>query len=109
MEIFVDGGLFELFLAIVFAYSLNYIFLKKYLLLLYSVCALAAPIALIFINRSELYFVIIGLCLFNSIVLVVLLWKARLQFPGKPLFDLEELKNKIMKHKKADKAIQEKG
>lgn len=107
MEIFVDGGLFELFLAIVFAYSFNYIFMKKYVLWLYCACAVAAPIALIFINKSELYFVTVGLCIFNSIFLVVLLWRARLQFPGKPLFDMNDIKNKLLKNKKADKAIQE--
>jgi hypothetical protein len=95
MEIFIDGGLFELFIAVAFGYAVNFIFLKKYLLLIFSVLAIAAPVVLFFFNTGELHNWMAGLCFFNAIILTVLAWKHRLNFPGKPLVDTEKLKSKF--------------
>lgn len=95
MEIFIDGGLFELFIAVAFGYAVNFIFLKKYLLLIFSVLAIAAPAALFFFNAGELHNWIAGICFVNAIMLIVLIWKHRFNFPGRPLVDTEKLKSKF--------------
>ncbi len=95
MEVFVDGGLFELIIAIVFGYAINYILLKKYLLILFSVISVVAPLALLFLNKGEWYQFVVILCIINSILLVILLWKQRDKFPDQPLFDLSSLKRKL--------------
>src|SRR5215213_9134730 len=97
MEPFIDGGLFEILIALSFAYVVNYVFLKRYLLLLFSIVSVAGPVLLIFLKREELYFWITGLCIFNSILLVLLLWKQRRASLGKPLFDVEKLRSKLSK------------
>lgn len=43
IEIFVDGGLFELLIALSLGYLINVIYLKKYLLLLFSGVAIPRP------------------------------------------------------------------
>jgi hypothetical protein len=88
MEIFIDGGLFEFFIGVIIAYVMNYIFLKKYLLLLFSSITIVSPILLIFFRVSELYYSCVSICIFNSIFLVVLLWRERQRNPEMPLFKL---------------------
>jgi hypothetical protein len=95
MEIFVDGGLFELLLAVAFGYALNFIFFRKYLLIIFSALSVLAPIALFFLPPGELRYFITGICFINSILLVVLLWKQRMYFPNEPLFDVEKWKKKF--------------
>ena len=95
MEIFIDGGLFELIIAIAFGYAINFIFLKKYLLFIFSAIAILAPIALFFFNTGEPRNWIIGVCIINAILLVTLLWKHRFDFPNRPLLDTEKLKSKF--------------
>ena len=99
MEPFIDGGLFELLLVLGFAYTINYIFLKKYLLIFYSVVSIISPILLIFFNQGELLYYICGVCIVNSILLVILLWKQRQTNPRRPLFDLGKLKDKFASKK----------
>jgi len=106
MEPFIDGGLFELLIALAFVYMVNYIFLKKYLLFFFSTVSIISPLLLIFLNKGELYFCIVGLCIFNSILLVVLLWKQRRIIPHKPLFDVKKIRDKLIR-KKPNKDITE--
>jgi len=92
MEPFFDGGLFELLLFLGFAVCLNAIFLRKYLLLLFSVVILAAPVTLFFIKRHDLYYALVSLCVLNACVLVALLWKEKKVHPQQPLFNIDDLK-----------------
>lgn len=104
MEIFVDGGLFELIIAFAFGYLVNVIYLKKYLLLFYSFVAIATPIGLFFLKTSEAFYLLASVCIVNATLLVVLLWQQRAQHPGKPLFDLDKWKNHL-RFKKQPKAL----
>lgn len=99
MEPFLDGGLFELLFALAFAILVNYIYLKKYLLILYSLMIICAPISLFFIHGSELYYWIEALSLFNSILLVILMWKQKKEKPREPLFNIEEIKRRFSEFK----------
>ena len=95
METFLDGGLFELIIAIVFAYFLNFIFLKKYLLLIFSLLIITAPVILFFINKNELHSWLVAICLFNAVLLIVLLWKEKIRNPAESLFNVAGMKNKL--------------
>lgn len=95
METFLDGGVFELLIAILFASFLNLIFLRKYLLILFSVLVISCPVILLFINKNELYYWIVSLCFFNSCLLVILIWKEKKKHPKEALFDVESMKNKL--------------
>lgn len=96
METFLDGGLFELLIAILFASLLNIIFLKKFLLVVFSILVISCPVILLFINRNELYYWIVSLCIFNSCLLMILLWKEKKKHPKDVLFDIEIMKNKLV-------------
>src|SRR5258705_13559398 len=100
MEIFLDGGLFEFFAVVILAYAVNFIFLKKYLLILFSILTIASPILLIFFNKSEWYYFCVSLCIFNSIFLVILLWRELQKNIHKDPFYIKKLKKKIFKKKK---------
>ena len=100
MEVFVDGGLFELLLAVVLGYTINFIFLKKYLLVIFSGISIMTPVALIFFNTGEVHYWLISICILNGILLVALLWRQRHQYPNRALFDVEGLKNKFFSKKK---------
>ena len=95
MEPFFDGGLFELLFVIGFAILVNFIFLKKYLLILFSLLIISAPVILYFIRGNELYNWVVTLCLFNAVLLVVIIWKLRKEKPGVPLFNVENMKRKL--------------
>ena len=101
MEVFVDGGLFEIIIAIAFGYAINFIFLKKYLLFIFSALSILAPVALIFFRSDELYYWLISICILNSVFLVILLWRERQRLPNQPLFDVEKFKRKFF-NKKTD-------
>lgn len=90
MEPFFDGGLFEVLIAIGIGYSLNFIIRRKLLLLLYSGISIIAPCVLLFMKISEIYYWAVGICIFNSILLVVLFWKHKINDPEKPLFETEK-------------------
>jgi hypothetical protein len=100
METFLDGGLFEILIAMVFAIILNFIFLKKYLLIIFSLLIIFCPVILFFINRNELYYWFVSLSIFNSVLLIVLLWREKKTNPNKPLFNVDILKNKLSEIKK---------
>jgi hypothetical protein len=100
MEIFVDGGLFELLIALSLGYLINVIYLRKYLLVLYSGVAVASPILQFFLPRNDLFYFLAAITILNSILLIVLLWRHKMQMPGKPLFNLGEFKRKFSFRKK---------
>jgi hypothetical protein len=99
METFLDGGLFEIIIAVAFGYAINFIFLKKYLLVIFSGISILSPAALIFIKSGELYYCLLSFCLINAILLVVLLWKERLWGKSQKLFDIEKFKSKFFNKK----------
>ena len=99
MEPFFDGGLFELLLVAGFAILVNFIFLKRYLLILFSLIIVSAPVVLYFIGKNELYNWIVTLCLFNAFLLVSILWKQKKERPGQPLFNLDNMKSKLSEFK----------
>ena len=103
MEVFLDGGLFEIIGFLLFASLSNYIFSKKYLLIIYSVIAIAAPILLFFSKDTEIFYWVIALIIFNSILFVSLLWKVRKGTGDKQLFDTSFLKRKLMQVKEKAK------
>jgi len=100
MEIFVYGGLFELAIAVAFGYAINFIFLKKYLLIIFSGICILSPVALIFFKSGELYYWFISVCIINAILLIVLLWRERLRVPNQPLFDVKKFRRKFFNKKK---------
>jgi hypothetical protein len=92
MEIFVDGGLFELLIALSLGYLINVIYLKKYLLLLFSCVSIGAPIGLLFLHKGGAFYLLAAISTVNAILLVVLLWRQRAGNPDKPLFNLDNWK-----------------
>lgn len=99
MEPFFDGGLFELLIAIGIGYALNFIFLKKYLLVFFSIVSIAAPALLFFVNSREIFYWLVGACIFNTIFLITLLWKQRITEPDKSLFEVKKYLEKYRKKK----------
>ena len=97
MEPFIDGGLFELLIAIAFGYMINFIFLRKYLLIIFSAISIICPILLLFFKHGEFYYYMVALTIFNSMFLIVLLWQSRLKSPDKVLFDIEKFKSQFLK------------
>ena len=97
MEIFVDGGLFELILIVGCAYLLNYIFLKKYIFYLYTALSIGSSVSLLFINHGPLYYCCVSCCIFNTAFLFNHLSAYRTRHPGATLFDINALKRKFLK------------
>ena len=94
MEFFIDGGVFELLAAAALTYTVNFIFLKKYLLIFYSLLLIATPILLVFTRNTAIYFVLLFFSFLNAVVFVALLWKLRLQDKKAPLFDSKKITGK---------------
>jgi hypothetical protein len=94
MEPFFDGGLFELLLLLGLAVCVNGIFLKRSLLLLFSMVTIACPVALFFVTRHNLYYVLVGICVWNAMLLIALLWNEKSKHPEQPLFDTTALRKK---------------
>ena len=103
MEIFLDGGLFEMVGLMLIATLINYIFFKKYLLVIYSVITITSPLLMFFIG-DRFKFVLISISIFNSIVLVILLWQIKLYHTERKIIDLKAFESmnflKIFKSKK---------
>ena len=95
METFLDGGLFELLIGLAFLYIINFIFLKKYLLIAYSAISIASPVLAIFIGKSEIFYFLISLSIINSILLVIILWTVRKRNKDQPLFNVERYKKRM--------------
>ena len=95
MEIFIDGGMFELLAAAALAYTINFIFLKKYLLIIYSLLLIATPVLFLFTSKdNEVYFVLLFFAFFNAVVFVALLWKLKLEDEKAPLFNVKSIAGK---------------
>lgn len=99
METFLDGGVIEILIAILFANLFNYIFKKKVALILFSLLIVSGPAILFFIKKGELYYWLLALCVLNSLLLVALLWKEKKAHPHEALFRTEGMKNKLSKFK----------
>jgi hypothetical protein len=95
MEIFIDGGLFELAIAVGLGYAVNYIFKHKYLLVGYSVLIIAIPILDLFIKKGDWFYVLFFISMLNSILLIWLLWKQRPQSDQMQLLDTTRYKRLI--------------
>ena len=95
MELFFDGGLFEIILALGFAGILNFIFRKKILLIIFSVLIVAAPVFLFITRQGEVYYWIVSLCVFNSLLLVVLLWKQKRSDANGELFKIGAMPQRL--------------
>lgn len=111
MEPFFDGGLFELLFAAAFIGAANFILAKKYMIYIYSVLALAAPVLLLFFHSGEWIYWLCFICFFNSIFLVVLLWKTRKEKQGRPFieFNLREAWNKFFSKKQDNGNVNDSG
>lgn len=92
MEVFIDGGLIELGLMLALGVVINYIFLNKYILILYSALSLVSPFILLIFKDSELFYFALSLQMLNSILLVIFLWRLKKQNPEKALFDLSKFR-----------------
>ena len=99
METFLDGGVFEMIIAFVFAVTLNFIFIRKYLLLIFSLVIIVCPVLLFFVNEQELRAWLVVISIFNSVLLVCLLWKTKKDHPQEPLFKVDFLKEQLTKVK----------
>lgn len=106
MEVFIDGGLFELIIAIAFGCAMNFILLRKHLLIAFSASAILSPTALFFIKNGEAINWIAAICIINAVILTILLWKHRADFPGKPLIDTKSLRKKIPGIRKKEPDLQ---
>ena len=105
MEIFVDGGLFELLIAVVFGYAINFIFRRKFLLIGYSFIVVLAPVISLFVQKGELFYFLSIITITSSIMLVILLWKHRNHSAEqKNLFDVDKywhmVSNKFYKRRR---------
>ena len=88
MEIFVDGGLFEIVLASVFAAAFNFIFRRKVLLIIYAFVLVIAPLALLFTANKEVLYTVVAFILINQVLLAILLLREHFRNPGAPLFKM---------------------
>jgi hypothetical protein len=91
MEPFIDGGYIELLLVLLAGFAINFIFLKKHVLVIFSVISIASPVFLLFITGGAFYSWLVSLCIFNAAFLIILLWKIKIKDPVKPLFDLQKI------------------
>ena len=105
MEPFFDGGLFELLIAIAIGSSLNFIFKRKYLLVIYSCVAIASPLLLLFTKKSEIFLWLVGISIFNTVLLITLLWKQKMTEPSKPLIETSKYLEMYLKRKAELKRI----
>lgn len=94
MEVFVDGGLFELLALLAFGCAINFIFAHKYLLLGVSALFFVCPVGLLFLS-GHLRASMAAFCLLNGALLTFLLWKMRLARDERPLFNLHKLKKNL--------------
>lgn len=98
MEIFVDGGLFEIFIALGLASAMNTIVQKKYLLVVYTALVITSAVSVMFV-KGELFWIFSIVNLISVVMLALLLWKHHLVNKGKKLFDLKGISNKSVGNK----------
>jgi len=90
MEIFVDGGLFELIIVVALGYVFNQIFRNKFFMVVYSVVIVASSVLIIFLNKNDAFYIFAVLNIINSFLLVVLLWQIRATKNEEPLFNIKK-------------------
>jgi hypothetical protein len=88
MEIFVDGGLFEIILASVFAAAINFVFRRKMLLIAYAVVLVTAPLVLLFTANKEVLYTVVAFAVINHLLLAIVLLREHNRNPGAPLFKM---------------------
>lgn len=99
MEIFVDGGLFELVIFVALGYVINQVFKNKFFLIVYSVMIIGAPLLIIFMERADMFYILAAINVLNSILLVILLWQLRSVKSNEPLFNIKKyLPKKLRKY-----------
>ena len=94
MEVFVDGGLFELLALLALGCAINFIFAHKYLLLTFSALVFSCPVGLFFVS-GYLRFWLAVFCILDGALLIFLLWKMRMACDDRPAFDLDKLKKNL--------------
>jgi hypothetical protein len=94
MEVFLDCGVFELVVLLALGYVINFVFGKKYLLVIFSVITIGCPLGLLFVH-GRLHTWLAGVCIANAILLVFLLWRMRAASANHLLFDLDSLKKNV--------------
>jgi membrane associated rhomboid family serine protease len=95
MEIFIDGGLFELIAFLIFGYAINYVFKKKYLLIAYCTCIIITPVIIPFLHKGALLDLVIIFNIANAALLVLLLWRHYKFFKGEPLINVKKYRQKL--------------
>lgn len=90
MEPFIDGGLIEIAIGLGLVAALNFIFLRKGLLVLYSVLVILSPALLFFCRKGPVFYCASALVFLNSVAFVILMWKIRMESPGQKLFDFKK-------------------
>ena len=90
MEVFVDGGLFELIIIVALGYVFNHIFRNKLLMIVYSVVVVASSILIIFLDKNDFFYVLTVINVLNSLLLVTLLWRIRATKNNEPLLNIKK-------------------
>jgi hypothetical protein len=101
MEVFVDGGLFELIIIVALGYVFNHVFRNRLLMIVYSVVVVASSILIIFLNRNDFFYVLAVVNILNSILLVTLLWRIRATKNNEPLFNIKKYLPQKSRYKKS--------
>jgi len=95
MEIFVDGGLFELIALLIFGYGMNYILRRKLLLIAYCIIALASPFGVIFLHEGFIRECLAVVSVVNAGILVFILVSRYKENKDQPLFDVSSYYKKL--------------
>jgi len=98
MEIFLDGGLFELAIAVIIGNLINLIFRKKLLLIIYSAASIISPLLIFFLPQGDIFYFLVSFSLVNSLLLVILLWKTRHQNINQSPIDISKFKKRFPVH-----------
>lgn len=92
MEPFIDGGIFEIIAVLALAFVINYIFIKKMLLIVYSVITILLPVSLLLLSKGALFDIVAAIVFLNSVLLVIILWREKKRLQGAKLFESRKLK-----------------
>jgi len=90
MEVFVDGGLFELIIVVALGYVFNQIFRSKFFMVVYSGVIVASSVLIIFVNKNDVFYILAVINVINSFLLVILLWRIRVTKSDEPLFNIKK-------------------
>ena len=95
MEIFIDGGLFELIVFLGFGYVLNFLLKKIYLLIFYCVLAISAPLIILFLQEGWIKDSVVAFNVLNVGVFVFLLLDHYREKKDEPLINLSRYRKKL--------------